>query len=347
MQATAIFKRGDVVKTAAGYGIVVGTEQGSEDILVQVSLVDKPKWTKFQQDWVESVDDVSDLPAELLEALKQVDIDNNPAGSVKRGNGGGGKHPKPPRNPNIGIDGCMGYFKEWSSGYRQDDRKGFLNQDYIRSERKYRTCCAELFKQDLGKGEYERLLAEERYDEIISKALAIYKDRKSLTENIKCRMNYVDSAHGQLQRYREAIRKSSAEKWSWLLYDLLYGNDLPAAFDAFATFHDTQDFRSAAGRWTFTTVYLQLMGMPKYICVKPAYFKVTADSLGYESITGARLPTTSRPSWAEYQQYMAFAAWLKEKLHGWTEPEWALPRDTGDMLDIQAFCYIVFQECGK
>ena len=47
-----------------------------------------------------------------------------------------------------------------------------------------------------------------------------------------------------------------------------------------------------------------------------------------------------------YQCYLQFAEWLKKQLQAWKEPERRL-REDGDMLDIQAFCYIIYQQHKK
>ncbi len=334
---------GDVVKTKAGdYGVVLKTKPRASDVEVDIDLIGRGSPVTFFQSKLELITKVADVPEELQLALivRVAKLQNaeKPKNDIFTATSGR----KSTSVSNIGVEGCMAHFKDWLKK-KVRGAVGFRDKEFIFDERTYREKCAELFYADLNKSAFENLLAAKNYEDIFAKATAIYTKRKT-PDGIECMLNYVTDQYGSITHYKEAIFEKGADrakKWAELLYDVLYGEDAAKAFDAFASFHSSRAFKD---RWPLTTVYLQLRDMKKYLCVKPDFFATVAASMGYEGITGFSLPSMNgKVSWKGYQQYLQFGEWLKQQLKAWKEPEWALSKD-GDMLDIQAFCFIVYTQ---
>ncbi|MBR3664891.1 MAG: hypothetical protein IKN64_09620 [Desulfovibrio sp.] len=337
---------GDVVKTRLGdYGVVLKTQQKDSDVNVDIDLVGKDKLVTFLQSKLEVIPDLADVPEELQYALSLRSAKIKNAGKTKHDIFSASTGRKPSSVPNIGIDGCMAHFKEWQKK-KQHGAVGFRDEKFIFAERTYRIKCVELFNADLNKTSFADLLAAEDYESIFSRATAIFSSRKA-ADGLAGELNYVNDRYGSITRFKDVLFEKGAEKaknWAELLYDVLYGNDVEKAFDAFASFYNAIDLKD--NKWPLSTVYLQIRDIKQYICIKPDFFETVASSMGYESITGHVLPKAAPPSWKNYQYYLQFAEWLMKQLQTWKEPERRL-REDGDMLDIQAFCYIIYQQHKK
>ena len=69
-----LFREGDIVKTAGGYGKVVEIMQGSSDMIVVVALADTKKLAKYLQSKIERVADIASLPDNVQNKLNAVSI---------------------------------------------------------------------------------------------------------------------------------------------------------------------------------------------------------------------------------------------------------------------------------
>jgi hypothetical protein len=194
---------------------------------------------------------------------------------------------------------------------------GFRDETYLDWERDYKWQTHERWEAQLAEPEFRRLLRGRQFAEVAARAVRVeQQSRHSMIFSF------------EKMALRDAVKvPAGARIFAEGLYDLLHGaGDLPARFDqwisAVAALPRKQ---TRVLTWPLVTVF-GFIAQPKiHIFLKPNTTRAAAKAYGFD------FPYASRPSWATYEQLLAFAAKIRRDVHD------LKPRD---MIDIQSFMWV-------
>jgi len=194
--------------------------------------------------------------------------------------------------------------------------QGFRDETYIAWERGYKWRAHQRWNELLGKTAFQRLLRDEQFVEIGSRAL------KSLSGT-----NLLFSFESMA--LRDAVRTTAgARKFSKGLYDFLYGRaSLASRFDEWCSVVELLPKKqSRVFTHPVVTVFGFLAQPETHIFFKPTVTRTAAERYGFD------LAYNPRPSWDTYQNVLEFASVVAADVKD------LRPRD---MIDIQSFIWVI------
>jgi len=184
---------------------------------------------------------------------------------------------------------------------------GFSEKEYISKERNHKVKAKDLAIKLLNKEEYEELLKNSDYDEIIQRALKIINTTTLVLANEKTAI-------------RDGLSSDDAKvEFSELLFNLLYDQDNEKQhFINFSTFLES----IAANKWTIVSYFQFLIHSNNHMFIKPPVIQNITDIVGYDIKYKLKL------NWNTYNRVQKFAKYLKNNINE-LEPK--------DMIDMQSF----------
>ena len=193
---------------------------------------------------------------------------------------------------------------------------GFQDETYIAWERGYKQRARERWHDLLPRATFRRLISEERFSEIATRAL------QSLSGT-----NLLFSFESMA--LRDAVRTpAGAHRFSEGLYELLYGRGpLPRRFDEWCdVVASLPKKQSRVLTHPVTTVFGFIAQPATHFFFKPTVTRTAAERYGFD------LPYASRPAWETYRHVLDFASVVARDVSD------LKPRD---MIDIQSFIWVI------
>ncbi|HIJ81250.1 MAG TPA: DUF3553 domain-containing protein [Desulfuromonadales bacterium] len=191
--------------------------------------------------------------------------------------------------------------------------EGFSDTEYFREERDYKVVAHELMQTQLGKEQYEELLAKADYTEICRRALQVANKTNLIFPNEKMALK------DGLQQ--DASKKLFAED----LFELLYGSaSQQLRFERFAKTLD----KIKAAKWTIISYFMFITYPETEMFLKPTVCQHATDLCAFA------LNYKSDLNWLTYKCLLEFSGYLKKEL---VKMELA-PRD---MIDVQSFMWCI------
>ena len=193
--------------------------------------------------------------------------------------------------------------------------KGFRDEKYYAWERGYKWDAHVRWKQALGNGQFQELLAHDQFSEIGSRALRALSGTNLL-------FSFESMA------LRDAVKTPpGARTFGNGLYKFIYGSGSPGhKFDDWcASVASLPKKQSRVFTHPVTTVFGFIATPETHIFLKPMVTRAAADRYGFD------FHYSSRPSWEVYSSLLDFAQVIRRDL-----------ADMGplDMIDIQSFIWV-------
>jgi len=188
--------------------------------------------------------------------------------------------------------------------------EGFYGSRF-KEERDYKDHAHRLALELLGRATFSSLLQNEKYSEIVKRALKVVNATNLIFPNEKMAL-------------KDGLAKPKVhELFSINLFKLLFGDeDLKDRFEAFSTVLENID----AAKWT-TASYFPFFVLPEqYMFVKPTITKHASELCGFEINYNPRL------NWLTYKSVLEFSDYLFAELSE------LKPRD---MIDVQSFMWCI------
>jgi hypothetical protein len=187
--------------------------------------------------------------------------------------------------------------------------EGFYGSDYLEKERDYKVAAHNLFHELLNKEAFEKLLADEEYDQIATLALKVVNKTTPAFPNEKIAL-------------KAGLKDSDRRKlFSLALFNLLFGQeDMPVRFEAFSD--NLQQI--GINKWTVATYFLFISDPATYMFLKPNVIQKAAEFCAFE------LNYRPELNWHTYASVLNFSKYLLDSLVD------LKPRD---MIDIQSFIW--------
>jgi hypothetical protein len=203
---------------------------------------------------------------------------------------------------------CQRRFREFYPG-------GFLDEDYVEMERRYKWEAHRRWDRALGRTQFRSLLDAGEVEEIATTAVAI-----------ESRTNQLFSF--EKKAVRDAIKApGGAEIFANGLFDWLYGAGTEQA--RFERWRDVVDElprrQTRVATWPVVTIFGFIARPRTHLFLKPNVTRTAADRYGFD------FPYRSRPGWETYRALLDFAKTIRTDLADWR------PRD---MIDIQSFIWV-------
>ncbi|HYC27242.1 MAG TPA: hypothetical protein VEB42_00480 [Chitinophagaceae bacterium] len=195
-------------------------------------------------------------------------------------------------------------------------KKGFNDSTYLDWERNYKWQAHLAWEEHLNRGEYERLLAEKKYDEIA--AIAV---------RIESRTNLLFSF--EKMALRDAVRpREGAKAFAHGLFNYIYGDEpLQDRFEQFTeAIASLPRKQTRVLTWPLQTVFGFIGNPDEHIFLKPRVTKIAAEKYDFD------FQYLSRPNWETYRNLLAFAEEVGADLAD------LQPRD---LIDIQSFIWVM------
>ncbi|MCE3226169.1 MAG: hypothetical protein K0S32_720 [Bacteroidetes bacterium] len=195
-------------------------------------------------------------------------------------------------------------------------KKGFYDQKYLDWERDYKLNAHLLWKEQLNKKEFERLLDEGSWQLIAKRAV-----------NIEAKTNLLFSF--EKMALRDAVKSDKgAEIFAIGLYDYVYGKNAPQErFEKFTrVLAALPRKQTRVLTWPLQTVFGFIANPEKHIFLKP---QVTKHAAGFYDFP---FQYRSKPNWETYQSLISFARQIEKDF-----PE-LKPRD---FIDLQSFIWVL------
>ncbi len=190
------------------------------------------------------------------------------------------------------------------SAWRQNVR----GQEAKRRLKAHREAAIAEAQELLGRDELEQLLAEERYDEVLARALRVLQGTSLVSP-------------ADLRPLRE-LPTAAAASFATALYQALYGDD--AQEKRFAALADALSPSGHLVGWTLVTALPALVHPTEQICVRPNTFREQAKWMAPE------LKWSAEPNAPQYQRLLRMAAALQKRL----VRRGLSPRDLLDVYDF-------------
>ena len=197
--------------------------------------------------------------------------------------------------------------------------KGFADKKYFSWERGYKQAAQEGWQEKLNKKEYERLLTEKDYPEILKRALSLEAKTNLLFSFEKMAL-------------RDGVKEeASAAVFAKGLFEYIYGKKvLQQKFEAFVqVLSSLPKKQTRVVTWPVLTVFGFIADPAQHIYLKPTVTKKAAVKYDYD------LKYSSKPTWETYHNMLQFAATIARDLIG-LQPK--------DMTDIQSFIWVLGSE---
>lgn len=194
--------------------------------------------------------------------------------------------------------------------------EAFNDERYIDWERTYKWHAHELFMEHLSRDKFKKLMAERRYEEIGSRAMAV-----------ESKTNFIFSF--EKMALRDGLRApGGARIFADGLYSVLYGGG--SAKERFITWlvalGDLPRKKSRVLSWPVATFFPFIAQPRKHIILKPTAMKVAASELKFD------LEYSSKPSFNTYNNLLIFADQVKEAI---------ADLHPADYHDVQSFLWTI------
>ena len=196
---------------------------------------------------------------------------------------------------------------------------GFTGKKYLSWERDYKWNAHIAWKENLYKKEYDRLLAEKEFLEIVRRAIWV-----------ESRTNLLFSF--EKMALRDAVRtKDSAQIFAEGLYDYVYGRkNSKGRFEALTeTLSNLPRKQTRVLTWPLQTVFGFIADPSQHIFLKPRITKIAAKKYDHAFLY------QSKPNWITYDSLLQFAATIQKDVAS-LQPK--------DMIDIQSFIWVLGSE---
>jgi hypothetical protein len=194
---------------------------------------------------------------------------------------------------------------------------GFRDETYLDWERDYKWQTHERWLAQLDEPEFRRLLRARQFAEIAARAVRVeQQSRHSMIFSF------------EKMALRDAIKvPAGARLFAEGLYEFLHGSQpLADRFDAWVgVVAALPRKQTRVLTWPLVTVFGFIAQPAVHIFLKPNTTRAAAKAYGFD------LPYAARPSWAIYEQLLAFAERIRRDVHD------LRPRD---MIDIQSFMWV-------
>ena len=194
--------------------------------------------------------------------------------------------------------------------------RGFKDSKYVAWERDYKLQAHEQWQDSLNKGNFRKLLKEERFEEIASTAI-----------RIESRTNLLFSF--EKMALRDAVRSEpGARIFAKSLFELLHGRgNLPTKFEHWCEAVGTLPRRQTRVlTHPVVTVFPFIADPDHHIFLKPNVTKEAARLYGFD------FEYELTPSWKVYTQLLDFARVIGNDLKS---------KGPRDMIDIQSFIWVI------
>ena len=195
--------------------------------------------------------------------------------------------------------------------------RGFRDEDYIATEREYKSASHERWCEALNHEEYASLLQQGRHAEIAARAVRV--EQRSL---------YSMLFSFEKMALRDAVKSArGAHAFAEGLFAFLHGADeLQARFEAWIEVVAKLPRRQTRVlTWPVVTVFGFIAQPELHLFVKPKTMRAAAEAYGFD------LEYRSRPNWRTYSQLLELAGRIRR------EQRDLRPRD---MIDIQSFLWV-------
>jgi hypothetical protein len=194
--------------------------------------------------------------------------------------------------------------------------KAFKDELYTTWERTYKWEAHKLFKELLNQEQFRKLLREQEYAKVASRAL-----------QVEGRTNFLFSF--EKMALRDALRtEGGARIFAEGLYDLLYETDPPK--ERFAAWimsvMQLPRIKARVASWPVITLFPYLAQPSKYMILKPTAMMIAAQALSYD------FDYSSKPNYRTYESLMTLANVVKEEIAD------LKPRNYHD---IQTFLWVI------
>ena len=213
------------------------------------------------------------------------------------------------RKPNTGPERCWRWFTRFFP-------RGFKDSKYVDWERGYKLQAHEQWQESLNRGDFRKLLKDERFEEIASTAI-----------RIESRTNLLFSF--EKMALRDAVRsEAGARIFAEGLCELLHGRGNPAAkFEGWCQVVGNLPRRQTRVlTHPVVTVFPFIADPENHIFLKPNVTKEAARLYGFD------FKYESTPSWKVYSQLLEFAQLIRNDLRS---------KGPKDMIDIQSFIWVI------
>jgi hypothetical protein len=194
---------------------------------------------------------------------------------------------------------------------------GFVDQDYVETEREYKWETHRRWREALGAAEFRALLHAGRYDEIAARA--VRTEQRSL---------YSMLFSFEKMALRDAVRSTrGARRFAEGLFDYLHGGvELQPRFEAWVdAVAGLPRRQTRVLTWPLVTVFGFIAQPQQHMFMKPRTMRAAAHAYGFE------LDYESRPNWHTYSKLLELAAQVR------IDQRDLSPRD---MIDVQSFLWV-------
>ena len=216
--------------------------------------------------------------------------------------------------PNVNYLGAMRCRRKFELFYPD----GFEDETYLVAERSHKERAHLEWRTELGAANLRKLLARGEFRHIADVAI-----------RIESRANLLFSF--EKMALRDAVKTpAGARLFATELYGFLYGPGSPQRRfnDWLQALSELPQPGSRVLTWPVATVFGFIARPERHLFYKPRVTRRAAKAYGYA------LPYASQPSWALYQELMAFAALIRRDLD--RKPGFK----ARDMIDLQSFIWV-------
>ena len=193
--------------------------------------------------------------------------------------------------------------------------RGFRDETYLDWERGYKWEAHRRWEANLGRGTFQSLLGQSKFENIVTTAIQIESKTNLLFSFEKMAL-------------RDAVRSpADAKSFALALFDLLYGSEtMDVRFGNWVSCVEQLPRRKTRVlTWPVITVFGFIARPQKHFFFKPIVTKEAARRYGTE------IPYSARPSWPLYKSLLAFVSAVRADI-----------RDLGprDLIDMQSFLWV-------
>lgn len=194
--------------------------------------------------------------------------------------------------------------------------KGFIDPKYKAWERGYKEDAHLAFQQQLNLNEYQHLLKNGEYSDIVLKAIRIETKTNLLFSFEKMAL-------------RDAVKlPNSAKTFAFGLFNYIYGKEsMQQRFDAFSEIIASLPRKQTRVlTWPLQTVFGFLANPQEHFFLKPRVTQLAAEKYKYD------FAYTSKPNWETYQSVLGFAEQVRKDNRD------LKPKDN---IDLQSFIWVM------
>ena len=194
--------------------------------------------------------------------------------------------------------------------------KGYQGEKYVSWERNYKWQAHLKWQELLNKREYEKLLAEKKYEEISAAAIKIESKTNLLFSFEKMAV-------------RDAVKTlAGAKTFAIGLYDYVYGSgSLEERFTKWAVaLKQLPVVKTRVHTWPLQTVFGFIANPKEHIFLKPRVTQAAALAADYD------FKYSSNPDFTTYKSLLDFASFVKKE---------TLDLGPRDNIDLQSFIWVM------